>query len=269
MSDTVTRSQNESGDRAQTGWSIGFSNLLAKEFASWARTRSWWFQPLLWLAILVGPLALPLFAMREVFAAEGAGILAVAHEMFFGLAAIAPAVGAILLMQGSVIAERQLGTAAWVLSKPVARSAFLLSKLLAHGVSLLAAALVLPGAAAYLLLSLENSGALPLGPFVLGLGLAALNVTFYLVVTLSLGAISNNRVVVLAIPLAVLLGGDLVLGLLPGLAQVTPWLLGRLGGLVAQGGVAAGAAAAPSLATLAWCAVFVVAGLRVFDREDL
>lgn len=103
----------------------------------------------------------------------------------------------------------------------------------------------------------------------MGLGLAALNVIFYLVLTLSLGAISDNRVVVLAVPLAVLLGGDLILGLMPGLAQVTPWLLGRLGGLVAQGGVAGGALAAPSLSTLAWCVVFVAAGLRAFEREDL
>src|SRR5690606_18679228 len=198
-----------------------------KELSAWTRTRSWWVQPLVWLAVLIGPLLLPLYLMREVFATQGSGVLAMGFEMFFSLAALAPAIGSVLLMQGSVITERQLGTAAWVLSKPVGRSAFVLAKLAANAIAVLVAAVVVPGAFAYGLLSLENGAPLALGSFLGGMALAAANVLFYLTLTLALGALVDNRGVVLAVPLALLLGGDLVLGLVPALASVTPWVLGR------------------------------------------
>lgn len=248
-------------------WGRGFGNLLRKEASAWIGTRSIWLQPLVWLAVLVGPLLLPLYGMRELFEAEANGVLGVATEMFFTFGALAPAIGAVVLMQGSVIAERQLGTAAWVLSKPVGRTAFLLAKLVAHGLALLLAALALPGVVAYALLSWENGALLPALPFLAGLGVAALNVTFYLVLTLALGAVTGVRGVVLAVPLALLLGGDVILGLAPDLAQVTPWLLGRFASLVAQGGTLP--TALPLVATVLWCVVFMGVGLWRFGREDL
>lgn|SRR5690606_30238371 len=245
----------------------GFGNVFRKELSSWTGTRSRWVQPLVWLAVLIGPLLLPLYLMREVFAAQAAGVLAMGLEMFFTLAALAPAVGAVLLMQGSVITERQLGTAAWVLSKPVGRSAFLLAKLTANAAALLIAATLLPGAVAYGLLSLEHGAPLALDSFLRALALDAVNVLFYLTLTLALGALVNNRGVVLAVPLALLLGGDLVLSLAPGLASVTPWVLGRFAAVVAQG--QALPSAWPVLASLGWCVVLLAAALWRFGREDL
>ncbi len=245
----------------------GFGNLYAKESRAWTRTRSWWLQPVVWTVVLVGPLLLPLRLMRDAFAAEGSSVLAVALEMFFTLAALAPAVGAVLLMQGSVVAERQLGTAAWVLSKPVGRTAFLLAKLAANALALLLAALLLPGLAAYALLSVENGAPLPAGPFLGALALDAVAVLFYLTLTLSLGALVDQRGVVLAVPLAILLGGDLVLGFLPGLSTVTPWVLGRYAAAVAAG--APLPSALPVVATLGWCALLLVAATWRFGREDL
>ena len=196
----------------------GFGNVFRREVSSWTGTRSWWLQPLVWVVILIGPLLLPLYLMREAFAAKASGVLATGLEMFFTLAAVAPAVGAVLLMHGSVITERQLGAAAWVLSKPVGRSAFLIAKLLANALALFVAAIIAPGAVAYALLSVENGAALAPCPFLAALVVSAVNVLFYLTLTFALGSMVNSRLVVLAVPLALLLGGDLVLGFAPGLA---------------------------------------------------
>ncbi|MFO7592080.1 MAG: ABC transporter permease subunit [Acidimicrobiia bacterium] len=257
--------ENGRGDRA--AGLRGFANLVRKEASAWTGTRSGWLQPLVWMAVLIGPLVLPLYLMRDVFEAETNGVLATGLEMFFGLAALAPSLGAVILMQGSVVSERQLGTAAWVLSKPVGRAAFLLAKLVAHGAALLVAALVLPGLVAYALLSIENGAPLPALSFAAALGVAALHVTFYLVLTLALGAVTDVRAVVLAVPLVLMLGGDVILGLAPRLAEVSPWLLSRFTIVVANG--EALPTYLPLVATVLWSAAFTAIAIWRFGREDL
>ncbi len=245
----------------------GFAALAGKEASAWTRTRSLWLQPLMWTALLVGPMLLPLYLMRDVFEAETTGVLSTAMEMFFGIAALAPAIGAVILMQGSVIGERQLGTAAWILSKPVGRTAFLLAKLATHGVALLTASLVLPGLLAFALLSLENGASLLVLPFVAGLGVAAVHISFYLILTLALGALTSVRAVVLAVPLALMLGGDVILGIAPRLASVTPWLLTRFTTVAARG--EALPTSLPLVATVAWAVAFMAFAVWRFGREDL
>lgn len=245
----------------------GFGKLFAKELGTWTGTRMRWLQPAIWLAVVVGPITLPLYLMRDLFLAEAEGILPVAIEMFTGIAALGPAIGAIVLMQGSIIAERQLGTAAWILSKPVSRTAFYLAKLTAHGAALLVAAVAIPGLVAYAMLSGETSGVFPVAPFLAAMGMTALNVAFYLSLTLALGAFTSSRGVVVAVPLALLLGGDLILNFAPDLAQAMPWILGRFGSLMAQGRDLP--SVMPVIATAVWVVVFTVAGVYRFRREDL
>ena len=73
-----------------------------------------------------------------------------ARPAFLMIAALAAPIAAISLAQDSILGERHSGTAAWVLSKPLRRPAFILAKLVAHGLGLLVAWVVLPGALAYL-----------------------------------------------------------------------------------------------------------------------
>lgn len=253
--------------RPRTGWWSGFTNLFRKELAAWTRTRSWWVQPLVWLMVLVGPMTLPLYLMRDLFASETTGVFEMAREMFFSFGALATSIGAVLIMHGSVVTERQSGTAAWVLSKPVARSAMLAAKLVANALALLVAAFVLPSVVAYALLSLERGAALPLAPFVAALGLSALNLLFYLVLTLALGAVVRIRGVVLSVPLALLLAGDLLVSLLARGAEFSPLLLPRFVPFVAAGGALP--TALPVVATVAWCVALMAAATIVFGREDL
>jgi len=57
---------------------------------------------------------------------------------------------AIIIAQDAIIGERQSGTAAWVLSKPVSRPAFILSKLVAGAIGLLVTGIVIQGVVAYI-----------------------------------------------------------------------------------------------------------------------
>ena len=252
--------------RSESGWRQGLANLLRKEGSLWWGTRLGWVQALIWLGILNGMLFIPLYFMSAEFAAQGIEPLEAAIDMFFTFAAIAPPIGAIILMQGAVITEKQLGTAAWILSKPASRSAFVLAKLVAFGVGLLIAAFLLPGTVAYSMLSLQGGAPLPLAPFVAALGIVALHALFYLTLALMLGTFFNSRGPVLAVPLALLFGGDFVVGFWPALGEIMPWVLGRLAVLTLQG--LPWPSTLPLLSTLVWAVAFVWAAIWRFRREE-
>jgi ABC-2 type transport system permease protein len=244
----------------------GFANLLRKELATWTRTRSGWVQGLLWLGILNGLMTLPLVFMRDMFASEMGGSFRAAMDMFFNLGALAPYAGVVIMTHGAIIAERQLGTAAWVLSKPVARSAFILAKFVAFGLALLVLALTLPGIVAYGALSLEAGAWLDATRFAAGVGILALGLLWYLALTLMLGTLTSARGAVLAVPLVLLVVGDMLIMLWPPVAELGPWVLGRMAMLVAEGGPLL--SAWPLLSTAIGTAAFLTVALWRFGREE-
>jgi ABC-2 type transport system permease protein len=125
-----------------SGWLAGFNNMLAKELGEWFRTRRWLWQLLIWVIIIDGFIALPLFIL-PVLVSIIPGLKPTAEAMFAGLPpefrgvyayftilAFAGPIGVIILAQDEVIQEKLSGTAAWILSKPASRPAFILTKLL-------------------------------------------------------------------------------------------------------------------------------------------
>ena len=243
----------------------GFANLLRKELATWTHTRTGWVQLVLWIAILNGLMTLPLVFMREMLAGEGTPFTS-AMDLFFNIGALAPYAGVVIMAHGAIIAEQQLGTAAWVLSKPVARSAFVLAKFVAYGVALLGLALALPGLVAYGALALEAGAPLAVAPFAAGIAMLALGLLWYLALTLMLGTLTSARGVVLAVPLVLLVGGDMLIMLWPTIAELGPWMLGRMAMLVAGGGPLL--SIWPLLTTVAGTGVFLAIALWRFGREE-
>ena len=110
------------------GWRMGLRNMLAKELGAWWRTRRWWMQCLIALLLLNGTLALNL---KDGGRVDNAGM------NFLVMAALCVPFAAISLAQDSILGEGHSGTAAWVLSKPLRRPAFILAKLIANGLGLL------------------------------------------------------------------------------------------------------------------------------------
>lgn len=256
-----------------TGWRSGFVNLLSKELGAWWRTRGWLIQTIIWVAILNGILAMLLFAVPESeAAASGFERDAEAMIVFLTMGLISLAIGAVVIGQEAVIDERRSGTAAWVLSKPASRLAFILSKLIAHGLGLLVTGVIVPGAIAFIMLTAAGV-ALDIGKFAIALGVMFLNVLFYLTLTLMLGTLSDGRGAAIGLPIAFLFGYQIILSLAPWLADITPWgfLVGAGSPVPPIARVALGQAGlptAPVIATLGWCILFTIITLWRFGREE-
>ena len=227
----------------ERGWRCGLGNLLRKEHQAWWGTRRWWANALVWFAILNGTMALlmwviptvvPMIALndprmpeeqrqtlerdmqdlrdnRDTFGLQG----------FYQMAGLATAIGVMIVAQGAIVGEKQSGTAAWVLSCPVSRSAFVLAKFLALGVGTSIVMVGIQGLLAYTQISLARGEPLEPLPFLGSLGLLGLHLLFYLSLTLMLGTLFDSRAPVIGIPLAVFLGQSVLAGLV---GTFVPWL---------------------------------------------
>jgi ABC-2 type transport system permease protein len=251
------------------GWGIGLKNMLEKENGSWWRTRRWWILGLLWPVVLNGSFMMFTLGGMEANAA---------FALFLGLAAAFLPLAAIILGQDSLLREKHSGTAAWVLTKPVGRPVFILAKMIANGLGLVATGIVLPGAIAWVQVGVFAGAGVALPGFAAAMGLVCLNLLFYLALALMLATLFDSRGPVLAITLGMLLGYQLLamvpaVKYVPWLGQVMPWGLlsgfGKVAPLVAY--LIAGQplpTVMPIIATAGWSVLFVLVGIWRFRREE-
>lgn len=256
--------------RAEQSWHRGLGPLFRKEMRHWWSGRRWLILTLLWLLMVPGLLAMILFVVAPLTASQGDStltedLLLSGLQGFFAIGVMTAAIGVIVLGQDAVIGEKLSGSAAWLLSKPVTRPAFLVAKLAANTAGATVAFVLVPALGSYLLLTLV--GEPDLGAFTAGTAIVALHTFFYLVFTLLLGVIFDSRGPVLGIALAFLLGGNL-LGIGP-LAFIMPWGLGQLALAVASGIPLPGMALIPLLLTVLWSGLCLGLALWQFDRQEL
>jgi ABC-2 type transport system permease protein len=204
---------------SERGWRRGLGSMLGSEFSRWWKTRMWWVQCLIWVGIVGFMLGTILFSAHD---APPGDEVAVLYAIFAGLF---PAVGVVIIMQGVVVGEKKDGTAAWVLSKPVTRPAFLMSKVIANSLGVLATMVVLPGSVAYALSAVVAGTPWNLPGFLAALGVIFLSNFFFLSLTLMLGTFFSSRGPVIGIALALLLMQQNLVGWLPVLRYVLPWKL--------------------------------------------
>jgi ABC-2 type transport system permease protein len=267
----------------ERGWRSGFANLMRQENGRWWRARRWWVQSLVWLAVLNGILVFalwiaPMIGSGEAEAGDVQATWQVNEEatievfaLMLQFMGIFPVFGVLVITQGAIVGEKQSGTAAWILSGPVSRVAFVLSKLVANAIGFLVTVVVLQGLIAYLQMSLRMGGFLPLVPIATALSLHGLHLLFYLTLTLMLGAFFKSRGPVLAIPIAILIGQGMLESLVQRFMPWFPWhvLPAKLPGLA---GVAALGEPLPSfgpiIAVLLSSLVFVLLAIWRFEREE-
>lgn len=252
------------------GWMRGFGNLLHKELSAWWDTHRWLVQGALWSGGLNGLLFVALFLMPPMLQTQGEVVedpMVMGGQIFFALGMMAISVGVIILMQGAVLDEKSSGTAAWILSKPVSRSAFLLSKLIANSLSVLTVMVVLPSVLAYVQFMLA-SDSVSVPRFLGGMGLLALHTLFYVALTLLLGVLSDNRGVVLGASLGILLGGTLLRSVWP-LSLILPWVLPDMAASVFLGNPLPVQMLVPILMTFVWTVFFILMGVWRFNRQEL
>jgi ABC-2 type transport system permease protein len=270
----------------------GFGNLLRNENRLWWRTSRWWVQALIWLAIANGILFMvigiapkmenPPGQDAKAQAAQASAYPEQAREslailgltVFLKIAGIAISIGVVVLTQDTLIGEKQSGTAAWVMSKPAARSAFILSKVISHSLGILITMSVFQGAIAYLLIFLVTGKAFPVMQYAGAVGMLYLSLLFWLALTIMLSALSNSRGLAIGIPLFLILGFTLFVEVAPWLADFMPW---SLTSAVSATRPAMGVSLVlgqpiptlmPLIATVIGCLVFTLIAIWRFQKEE-
>lgn len=253
------------------GWLGGFSNLLSKELGDWFATNRWIIQSVIWLLIVNGLMAFILFVVPTLDPSEQASVeenLTLGLSLYFNFAILFGSIGMIILAQDEIIQEKQTGTAAWILSKPVSRSAFVLSKLLSNLVGGVIFIALLTGAAAYVEIYLATQQAVQLAPFLVGIGIIILTLLFYLSLVIMLGTIFEQRGAVLGIAVGVLLGGLIASQFTPLVSYFLPVKMPDIALGVIQGQPASLIAISQLVATGLWSLLFSLVALWRFGSEE-
>ena len=253
------------------GWLGGFGNLFSKELGEWFGTRRWLVQSLIWLLIINGMMAfimfiVPLIDGSDAFPPEE--MLTQAWGLYFGFASIFGTIGMIITAQDEVIHEKQSGTAAWALSKPITRPAFILTKLLSN---VIGAMVIIVGATALVaygeVFLLTNDG-IPVLAFLAGLGVVMTGLVFYLALTIMLGTLFEQRGPVLGIAAGVFLGGIIFAQFLPQVRYVLPVNIKDIAALVAFQQPLPGMAIAQLTSAGILSLIFTLVALWRFGREE-
>jgi ABC-2 type transport system permease protein len=248
----------------------GFRNLIGKENGEWAAGPSLLAHAVIWILIVAVLPAVIAFVRGEMEPGytpkdiNDAGAL-----MFFVLGSVASVIAVVAKTQGAIIGEKQFGTAAWVLSKPASRRAFLLAKLAVHFRWLLMVTLLVPAVVFYGLVTAVSMLPPPPLLFVGGLAILALGLLFYLALSLLLGTVFESRGSLAGTVFGFMVAGFMIANYAPWLTAAFPWLFFQSGfNLVAQERIPAhNLISIP--ATALWTGLFVLLALRRFERAEL
>jgi ABC-type transport system involved in multi-copper enzyme maturation permease subunit len=166
-----------------------------------------------------------------------------------------------------------------VLSKPLRRPAYVLSKLIAHGLGLFVAWVALPGLVAYLQLAKPTDGYFTPLRIAGVMGLDYLNLLFFLTLGLMLATFFNGRGPVLGISLVLAWAGPMpflsapIQKYAPWLYDILPWKLlidfdtnRQLAAYLANGQPLP--TVVPIIATALWCVLFTAVAIWRMSREE-
>ncbi len=249
----------------------GFNNLFSKELGDWFHSRRWIRQLILWVGIInVSTAFIMLAAASDAAQAaeEMPSTLEMGAQMIFAMMVIGGSIGAIIMAQDEVIGEKTSGTAAWVLSKPVSRSALILAKLLANTIGILVFVIGIPAVIGYFEVWAAAGTALPVAPYIAATGTAALGPLFYMSLAIMLGVLFDRRGPVLGISLAVLLGGSALLNMLPALATALPLALQNISAALVLGVPLPAVMLVEIPVTVVWIILFVVIAVLRFEKVE-
>lgn len=262
-----------------SGFLSGFWNMLVKENGRWIKTRRWLVQSVIWLLLLNGLVTMMLYLESEVtiqgppgsdLGPPGSDLGPPSYvDVFFALMGSMTPFGVMVLTQSDIVGEKQSGTAEWVLSSPLSRDAFLLSKLLVNALWIFGLLVGLQGLAFNVVLARFGVGTVPWLDLARALGMECLHLAFWLTLTMMLGTFFSGRGPVLGIPIALLILQNLS-GLaaiwVPSLPQYMPKRLTEMATALAMGEPLS---TWVPIASVAVCSVvFVVVALWRFKREE-
>ena len=210
------------------------------------------------------------FAAQE--EGEGAPEFLFMYGIFGGMFV---AFGVMIIMHRAIVGEKREGTAAWVLSKPVTRSAFVLSRWLGNALGILVTSTLIPGLLVYITAGfLTPLGWLPPLGFLAGVLMFGLHVLFWLTLTLMLGTFFESTAGVMAVPIGLYFALWFLPGLVPALLEVNPLVLTFSEPDVMQpigASLMSGMPVAtwtPVITTGILCVVFIAVSIWRFNRQE-
>ncbi|MDV2989460.1 MAG: ABC transporter permease subunit [Dehalogenimonas sp.] len=248
------------------GWRMGFANVFKREMERVWNIKTFLIHSLVWMVLINMILAL------VIELESNSGLVTTSFITYVLLSGVLVPMGAAVITAGALIGEKITGTAAWILSKPVSRSGFVIAKFIALSSSILVTAVVLQGVIAYAQLSLAQQMFIPVSAFLGAFFTIVLAVIFYISLSLMLGTMFNSRVPVMGIPLALILIQIFLLSALENIAEWLPYVLpGSLlsigtGFVTSEGGEYWPLTV---FITLALSAFFIYMALHRINREEL
>jgi ABC-2 type transport system permease protein len=264
-----------------SGRLAGFGNLLTKEFGEWFHTRRWLLQLFIWLTIIDGVIGF-LYFVLPVLANMWPNLKPVAENIFAGLppevggamhyysiVAMTGTIGTIILTQDAVIREKQSGTAAWILSKPVSRPAFLLTKLLSNTIGTLIFIVALPALIVLGEIFLATQQMVPLLPFLTGTGVVFLALFFYLSLVILLGVLFDSNGSVLGIAFGIMFVGVFFSKMIPPINYILPVSMDGIALELLQGMPLPGMLISQVIATAVLSILFILVALWKFQHKEL
>ncbi|MCD1295542.1 hypothetical protein CUJ83_11080 [Methanocella sp. CWC-04] len=259
----------------ENGWRCGLSNMLRKENGRWWGTKKWIIQAILWTFIVNGMLAMILFLVAGTVATQTGTVLTTGEKIemgmqgFFNVAGLGFAMGAAILTHDIIISERETGTAAWIMSKPVSRKAFIISKFAANAIALLSILIFLQGAIAYGQFSIVNGAPMPVIPFITAMGVLALICLFYVALMFMVGTLTTSRGLALGVSLGIIFAGQIIPSIIKETVYVTPWALSNIANAIMAGSPLPAELLAPIFVTMALSVIFLGYSMWKFEIIEL
>jgi ABC-2 type transport system permease protein len=255
------------------GWRRGLGNLLRGELSSWFKSSRWWKHLIMWLLVVNMFMVIFVYAASEAEAEGGEGPpLLFMYGLFGGMFV---AIGAMIIVQGAFVGEKRSGTAAWVLSKPVTRTAFVVSRLVGNTVGVMVTSVLVPGVLVYVTLgTISDLGWLPPLDFVAGMAAIALAIFFFLTLTLMAGTFFDSTGGVIAVPMATFFAMWFIPSILTFLIYVSPVILFVGPGdeyMAVSESLMSGQAPfswIPVIATAIFSIAFIAVAMWRFDRQE-
>jgi ABC-2 type transport system permease protein len=247
---------------------------LQGEYSAWFRSSKWWKQLILWISAIDLMMIIMIIASAKAAeeGAEGESVLFM-YGLFGGMFV---AFGVMIIMQRVLIAEKRAGTAAWVLSKPVTRTAFVVSRLWVNSIAILLTSVIVPGVIFYITLGLfsEYGWLSPLG-FAAGLLMVALHTFFWIALVLMMGTLSESSGAVIGVPMVLYFILWMGSGIIPGLIYISPLLLTFSPDVEQMNALAVSFMTGqpvfswlPLIATVVFSLIFIIVAIRRFNRQE-
>jgi ABC-2 type transport system permease protein len=251
------------------GWRRGLGNLFRKEMSEWFGTKKWLVQIAIWLLLVNGITTIILVTGSNEVGTITEELSTEVISAFLQMLIVMVGIGLVIALQGAIVGEKQLGTAAWVMSKPASRQAFIVAKAAANIIGYGMTAVIVPTVVFVLETRYLVPISIDMASFLAGLAVVALGLLFYMMLTLMLGTLFSSRGPISGIGIGLLLAGQIGKGLVPQEIQlITPWPLGDIVGSLGTNQPLPDVWPIPVIATAVWIVLFTAVALWRFGQEE-